>query len=96
VHRPPPPEINPTADAELSERIAEVTVGTPEDVLLPLSDEVKRELTERVDPDWGDIRKFNQLSTYFFDAGELNIQYHAWSTYDPDGTFAKRRGNAFR
>lgn len=88
-----PPEINPAADAELSARIAEVSVGLPEDVLLPLSDEVKQALTERVNPDWGDIRKFNQLSAYFFDADEMNIQYHAWSTYDPDGTFNKRRGN---
>ena len=88
-----PPEIDPVTDAELMQRIAEVSVGDPNEVLLPLSDDILEALTERVDPDWGDLRKFKQLSAFFFDADEMNIQYHAWSTLDPNSTFNKRQGN---
>ncbi|MBO6556520.1 MAG: hypothetical protein JJ934_12325 [Pseudomonadales bacterium] len=88
-----PPEIDPIADAELTQRIAGVAVGHPEAVLLPLSEEVRQALVARVDPNWGDLRKFKHLSAFFFDADEMNIQYHAWSTLDPNNTFYKRQGN---
>ena len=88
-----PPAIDPVVDSELKARISAVSVNEPEALLLPLSEEIRHALTERVDPAWGDIRKFKQLSAYFFGADEMNIQYDAWSTYDPNGTYEKRQGN---
>lgn len=88
-----PPEIDPASDAELSARIASVSVESPEETLLSLSPDVKAQLSNRVDAAWGDTRKFKQLSAYFFGSEEMNIQYDPWSTFDPNRTFEKRRGN---
>ena len=88
-----PPEIIPASDAELTARIAAVSVVEPGDELLYLSDAIRESLTERIDPDWGDTRKFRQLSNFLFGADELNIRYHAWSIHDAGNTFEKKRGN---
>ena len=88
-----PSEFIPAEDAELTARIAAVSVAESGDELLQLSDEIRQSLIERVDPDWGDIRKFRQLSAFLFGADEMNIRYDVWLTHDAKDTFDKKRGN---
>lgn len=84
---------DPETKHRLDALFVDVEVGDPETGILQLSDEMKQQLEERVDPAWGDARKFLQLGEYFFNSDERDIQYDAWSTSTAEETFITGRGN---
>ena len=84
---------DPAVKHQLDALLVDVEVGDPQAEMLQLSDELKRQLDRRVDPSWGDARKFLQLAEYFFGSEELDIQYDAWFTRTAEETFVAARGN---
>ena len=71
----------------------DVEVEDPETAILLLSNEMKLVLEERIDPAWGDARKFLQLGQYFFNDDERHIQYDAGMTGTAEETFMAGHGN---
>lgn len=86
-----------TENSKIHDLVETVTLGVeiddPQSELLYLGDEIKRELSARIDPDWSNRRKSIELSEFLFGESEQRIRYDPMRSEPAAGTYEAKRGN---